>query len=219
MAQDRDHGTGGGRWTLSLSNEEFKLLVERSMFLDDVSATKQLSGYLYDKLAKKHRVLTWRFGPLIAESVTAELFEKAMVVAGLTLEKSVDLPRNYVMRSVSNQFCTLVRKHIVREAGEIRYFGDVREDDSSVSVEEEVENRMVFEAFRKAQTNPTCYKAAQVLELVYCLGMKESEICEVLDFGSTETETVLRKIRAWRQDENSPLCKFARSLYEGENDV
>ncbi len=77
MAQDRDHDTGGGSWALNLSNEEFSLLVKRSMFHDDVSATKQLSSYLYDKLAKKHRLLTWRFGPLIAESVTAELFEKA----------------------------------------------------------------------------------------------------------------------------------------------
>ena len=219
MAQDWDHGTGGGSWTTNLSNEEFKLLVERSIFLDDVSATKQLASYLYDKLAKKNRVLTWRFGPLVAEAATADLFEKAMVVAGLTLEKSVDLPRNYVMRSVSNQFCTLVRKHVAREASEIRYFGDVREDDSSVSVEEEVENRMVFEAFRKSQTDPTGYKASQVIELVYWLGMKESEICEVLDFGSTETETVLRKIRAWRQDVNSPLNKVARSLYEGEEDA
>jgi len=219
VAQDWDHGTGGGSWTTNLSNEEFELLVKRSMFHDDVSATKQLASYLYDKLAKKHRALARRFGPLVAESVTAELFEKAMTVAGLTLEKSVDLPRNYVMRSVSNQFCTLVRKHVVREASEIRYFGDVREDDSSVSVEEEVENRMVIEAFRKSQTDPTGYKAAQVIELVYLLGMKESEICVVLDFGSTETETVLRKIRAWRQDENSPLSKFARSLYEGEEDA
>lgn len=219
MAQDQYNGTGGWSWTTNLSNEEFSLLVKRSMFHDDVSATKQLASYLYDKLAKKHRVLTRRFGPLVAESVTAELFEKAMTVAGLTLEKSVDLPRNYVMRSVSNQFCTLVRKHAAREVSEIRYFGDVREDDSSVSVEEEVENRMVFEAFRKSQTDPTGYKAAQVIELVYLLGLKESEICKVLDFGGTETETVLRKIRAWRQDENSPLCKFARSLYEGEEDA
>ena len=90
VAQDRDHGTGSRPWKTNLSNEEFRLLIERSIFLDDESATKELTAYLYGKLAKKHRVLTWRFGSLVAEADTAELFEKAMLVARLTLEKSVD---------------------------------------------------------------------------------------------------------------------------------
>jgi hypothetical protein len=178
VAEDGDHGTGSQPWNTNLSNKEFRLLTERSYFLDDEPATKELSAYLLGKLAKKHRVLAWRFGPLVAEADSAELFEKAMLVARLTLERSIDRPRNYVMRSVSNHFRTLVRKHVVREAAELRLLGNVRENDSLASVEDDIENRMCLEAFKKAQTEPTARKAAQVIELVYWLGLKESEVCE-----------------------------------------
>lgn len=72
--------------------------------------------------------------------------------------------------------------------------------------------------FVKSQTDATSKKAADVILCVYDLGLKESEICDLFEFGPTERQTVLRKIRSWRYDENSPLRQLAKFIYGGAED-
>jgi hypothetical protein len=150
--------------------------------------------------------------------VVEKLYHKALEVSKLTLEKSVDLPRNYVMRSISNLFCTLVRKQVAKLEAEILERGSASGSDQYSSFGEDIENRMVLQQFRRSQKG-TGYKAAQVIELVYLLECSESEAYALLEFGKTEAETVMRKIREWRQVEHSLLHRFVRSFYEGEADA
>jgi hypothetical protein len=136
-------------------------------------------------------------------------------VANTTLEKPVDLPRNYTMRAVSNHFCTLIKRIDARARRETRQDFDNTRD--SASDLDDALNRAVLRDFTLAQKEGTARKVAQVVELVYRLDVSESSACELLDFGPTEAETVLRTLRKWRKDEHfSPLRRLVDDRTESE---
>lgn len=199
-----------------LTNEEFRLLVERSTLLGDEGATDELLRYLLSKFAKKARAVSEKYGPSYEEDLVHDLLEKALKVASLTLEKSVDLPRNYTMRAVSNSFCTLIKRIDAKARRETHL-----EDDYGRATMDQINdllNRVVLREFRLAQKDGTARKVAQVIELVYQLEISETSACDLLDFGLTETDTVLRTLRRWRSDPRfSPLWRLVDDLNESED--
>lgn len=199
-----------------LSNEDFRLLVNRATYADDWTATKELLDYFHSKIEKK--VLS--FPRSEQEDVRAELMEVAFATSDKLHFKAIEKPRNYVMRAISNRFVSELRKSVRKR--------DREQDDQAAQdhllevadldrIADELEDRLIKALLDKMLAEAktlVARKAAEVVTLTYLLGESERHACALLDFGERETETVLRTIRRWRNDPRSPLHKLLRSYRE-----
>jgi DNA-directed RNA polymerase specialized sigma24 family protein len=208
-----DAGTGGGT---DITNREFELLVERSVLLRDVTATQELKGYLLSKIYRKARAFSRTYGDAEYDDLVADLLNTGFQVARRTLEKPVAKPRNYVVRALTNRYVDLLRRQKQRAAAEVLTDFAVegsQDDDGSV---DDVNNSIALEQFWRAQPEGNRRKAAQVIRLAHWLRISEREACELMEFGPTERETVLRTVRRWRTDPHSPLHETFGDGWEGD---
>jgi hypothetical protein len=191
-----------------LSNEEFRLLVERSVYLGDIDATERLAYYLLVKLQRKALFVRQRFGTAAEREIVVTLVDKGLQVAYLTLTRCIAVPRNYTMRAMNNTFKTLVVREASRQRNEVSRDHGLDSVAARDDVEVEASNRALLKQFTSEQKGTTARKVAQVVELAYLLGCSHSDACGVLDFGTTESETVLHMLREWKRDPQSPLYRL-----------
>ncbi len=189
------------------TNEEVGVLIERAHNAGDHRATEVLNQYFLTKIEGKAKV----FPRHEREDVIQILLTRAWKVARVTLQKAVEKPRNYVVRSIGNAFVDYVRKR-KRSAKEIPAAWDDAGSLEAPSGEPEdlqdVINRAALEGLHGYCKTPTQLKVVQVIELVYTLRISETEACHLLDFSPREVEAVKKALQRWRRNPSSPLHDF-----------
>jgi DNA-directed RNA polymerase specialized sigma24 family protein len=206
-----------------LSNEEFRLLVLRSLQAGDCAATDRLIAYFDAKNARKIQ----KFPISDRDDARNELLNAGFKAASKVLEQHIDKPRNYTMRAVTHAFRDLLRRKAAqREVPADPDHGVLAEAEAlgwtAADREEHVANRMLLAQFKRqcrdlsAGRGSTRHKVAEVIELCYLHDLSESEACELLEFGPTEADTVRRTLHRLRSDPQSPLYRLtSRVVDEG----
>ena len=198
-----------------MTNERFRLLVKRSVLLDDVEATLELERYLLSKIWPKIRAFRGQHGSSTEAELVDALIDKAHYAARRTIDKSVDKPRDYVMRAVTNAFLDEVRRIDREQARTIR--DDVlasRVQPASLQSDEyeDLATIAALKELRGRVRDGVGERVVQVVMLVYMLNVADTEACRLMDFGPTEQETVLRTLRRWRA---KPDFELHRGFNEG----
>jgi hypothetical protein len=186
--------------------------VSRAVLLQDAEATTELEKYFLRIIHPKFRRVEESHGTAEAEKLLTVLLDKAHHAAKKTLSKPVEVPRNYVVRAITNQFLSSV-KRLNEKPGHVQPspFGlDGVAHSTTISNESELDELKVLERLRSRADGTTALKVVQVIELVYHLGVSETEACRLMNFGPDEAPTILRTLRRWRSNPESKLHTWFR---------